>query len=259
MHCKNCGSNLRTDYSYCPNCGAKVIRNRITIKNLWFDVVERFFNIDNTFIKTYLHLFTKPEKVIGGYISGQRKKYLNPISYFTIALTLSGILVFIIQRFYPDSIDMQGSNPNISQEFADKWANITLDFNALFFIMYIPILALPAWLILNKVKYNVSEYVVVFIYVLAQYSITSFPISLSTLAISPDSYLGTGQVILFFLLIYCLFTAWRLNRFSLKEFTWRTLTFSILVVFLFIGVIIAVFIALIATGVFSFEEFKPQK
>ena len=40
MQCRNCGTSLRTDYSFCPDCGAKVIRNRITIKNLLYDFLN---------------------------------------------------------------------------------------------------------------------------------------------------------------------------------------------------------------------------
>ncbi len=94
MTCKNCDARLRTDYLYCPACGAKVIRNRITIKNLWTDFLERYFNLDNTFIRTLVHLTTKPEVVIEGYLQGIRRKYLNPISYMGIAITLSGLIVF---------------------------------------------------------------------------------------------------------------------------------------------------------------------
>ena len=105
MNCKNCEGSLRTDYSYCSNCGAKVIRNRLTIKNLWYDVTERFFNVDNTFLKTFLHLFSKPEVVVDSYVKGVRKRYLNPIAYFTIALTLSGILLYILKKFFLKDID----------------------------------------------------------------------------------------------------------------------------------------------------------
>ncbi|WP_369598046.1 DUF3667 domain-containing protein [Mesonia mobilis] len=49
-----------------------------------------FLNYDNTFLKTYAHLFTQPHIVIGDYINGVRKKYLNVVSYITIALTLAG-------------------------------------------------------------------------------------------------------------------------------------------------------------------------
>ena len=118
MNCKNCQNTLRTDYSYCPDCGARVIRNRITAKNLWYDVVERYFNLDNTFLRTILHLFTQPEIVIGGYINGIRKKYLNPISYLGIAVTLSGALVFIVQKFYGNAINFENQANNAA--FAKK-------------------------------------------------------------------------------------------------------------------------------------------
>ena len=81
MHCKNCNTALTKTQNYCFECGAKVIRNRLTIKNLLAHFSEQFLNYDNNFLKTFLHLFTKPEVVIGGYIDGTRKKHVNVIPY----------------------------------------------------------------------------------------------------------------------------------------------------------------------------------
>ena len=85
MNCKNCDANLNQNSDYCNNCGAKVIRNRLTIKTLFSHFSEQFLNYDNKFLQTFIHLFTKPEDVIGSYINGTRKKYVNVISYFAIA------------------------------------------------------------------------------------------------------------------------------------------------------------------------------
>ncbi|WP_281542620.1 DUF3667 domain-containing protein [Maribacter aestuarii] len=114
MECKNCSNQLRTDYSFCPDCGAKVIRNRLTVKNLWYDATERFFNVDNTFLITFKHLFTKPDEVIAGYINGVRKKYLNPISYFTIAITMGGLFVYLMSEFFPDALSYQFQNVDVN-------------------------------------------------------------------------------------------------------------------------------------------------
>ena len=114
MDCKNCELPLRTDYSFCANCGAKVIRNRLTLKSLWYDFTERFFNLDNTFLKTFKHLFSRPDDVIVGYINGTRKKYLNPVSYFTIALMLGGLFVYIHTEFFPDALDFKFLYPDES-------------------------------------------------------------------------------------------------------------------------------------------------
>ena len=77
MECKNCKGLISLSISYCPNCGAKIIKNRLTVKNLFGSFVAQFLNYDNKFLQTFISLFTKPEKVIGSYINGTRKKYVN--------------------------------------------------------------------------------------------------------------------------------------------------------------------------------------
>ena len=245
MTCKNCQTTLRTDFSYCPGCGAKVIRKRITLKNLWTDFAERFFNLDNTVLKTISHLFTQPEQVIGGYLNGQRKKYLNPISYFTIALTLSGLLVFIIQRFYGAEVfDFSHGAGQATPEFAKKWAEIVFDLNAFFFVMYIPVLAFPAYLIMNKAKYNFPENLIVFIYILAHYSVCSFPVSLVSVAIDPAGYLDLSRVVIGLMLVYCIYVLQRLHHFSWKALFLRSSLFLGLVVILFFMLVIGLMAAL---------------
>ena len=91
MNCKSCQSTLKSQDNYCNICGAKVIRNRLTFKNLFEHFSEQFLNYDNKFLLTFITLFKRPEDVIAGYISGTRKKYVNVISYFAIAITLSGL------------------------------------------------------------------------------------------------------------------------------------------------------------------------
>ena len=66
--CKNCGTQLGETEDYCSACGAKVIRNRLTIRNLWGDFTEQFLNYDNKLLKTFVQLFRNPEDVIGSYI-----------------------------------------------------------------------------------------------------------------------------------------------------------------------------------------------
>jgi len=256
MNCKNCDSSLRTDYSFCPDCGAKVIRNRITAKNLWYDVVERYFNLDNTFLRTVLHLFTQPEIVIGGYINGIRKKYLNPISYLGIAITLSGVIVFIIQKFYGEAISFD--NQANSAAFTKKWGEFAFDYNAFMFLLYFPALAIPAYLLLNKVKYNLSEYVLVFVYTMSHYSIVTFGISLGVLLINAESYMGYGQISLLAMLVYNLYVVQRINKFNVGAFIGRGLLFTFLVTIFFFVLIIGLLIFLLIIGFFELSDFAPQ-
>ncbi len=98
MDCKNCHTNLKDTDDFCNTCGAKVVRNRLTIRNLFAHFSEQFLNYDNKFLQTFIHLFTKPEAVIGCYINGTRKKYVNVISYFAIAITISGLQMYILNK-----------------------------------------------------------------------------------------------------------------------------------------------------------------
>ena len=106
MHCKNCNSELSELSTYCDQCGGRVIKNRLTLKSLFLHLSETFFNYDNKLLRTFLNLFKAPEDVIGGYISGVRKKYVDVISYFALALTITGFEWFILNKFYPEAIDM---------------------------------------------------------------------------------------------------------------------------------------------------------
>ena len=65
------------------------------MRSIAADINEQFLNIDNKFLKTFFHLFTKPDVVIGGFINGTRKKYINVIQYLAISLTLLGVQLFI--------------------------------------------------------------------------------------------------------------------------------------------------------------------
>ena len=69
MRCKNCQTKFLIESDFCYNCGAKVIRNRLTLKNLLNDFSEQFLNYDNKFLQTFIQLFKKPEVVIDGYIT----------------------------------------------------------------------------------------------------------------------------------------------------------------------------------------------
>ena len=58
-------------------------------------------------------MFSAPHRVIGEYIGGVRKKYVNVISYFAIAITFSGIQIFIVRKFFPETLDLSILLPDI--------------------------------------------------------------------------------------------------------------------------------------------------
>jgi len=169
--CINCGSHLALNQRFCPNCGGKRIYNRITWRNLFEDFIDRFFNIENAFLKTFLALFKSPEDVIGGYIKGMRKKYLPAFSYFAVALTVAGVYSFIIKNwFLEDVIQAQtnyytGEAAEIQKLFMSQWVKGIIDYQSIFYFAMIPILAILSKVVFwNYKKYNLVEHFVIYLY-----------------------------------------------------------------------------------------------
>jgi len=259
MKCKNCEANLRTDFSYCPNCGGKVIRNRITVKNLWVDILDRYFNLDNTFIRTFVHLFTKPEVVIEGYIQGLRRKYLNPISYLGIALTLSGLIVFLMTKSM-DSMDFDIFNigdVETTTVVQRKMMDSFMDFQALVFVLFIPLMATAGWLCFEEKKYNFAERTTIFMYTLAHFSLFIFIPSIVILLFAPHYYMTFSLLGSFSMLLYAGYVVYRISSAKGIGLIARLLLFYVFIGILYFLLSAMIPIIMFLLGELKLEDFKP--
>ena len=107
MNCKNCNTEITEKINYCPQCGARIIKNRLTPTILVNQLNEEVLSLDNKFLATFIDLFKRPERVIDGFIFGLRKRYLNVITYYAISLSLLGLQIFILKSFFPEFLDSQ--------------------------------------------------------------------------------------------------------------------------------------------------------
>lgn len=233
MNCKNCQKPLKTVDNYCNNCGAKVIRNRLTIKNLLEDIYERFLNFDNTFLITYLTLFKNPENVIHGYINGVRKKFISVINYFGIAITLSGFLFFIILKAFPESLDITTLIPENSPQTSMN-INWIYDYYSFIAFINLPIYALISKLVFRGFKkFNYTEHLVINTYIIAQYSLTSIIPLFVGIMLGANYYIigNCFTVILIFYFAYCYK---RIFPLTTEQIVLRTL--------LFLGILIGLII-----------------
>ena len=256
MECKNCRNNLPQNVSYCELCGAKVIRNRITVRNLWDDVLETYINVDNSFLRTFLHLFSRPKEVIDGYINGVRRKYMNPISYMGIALTLAGLTVLLMrQKIQYMDFDLfdQGMNP----EFGEKVMNFTNDYYSLVFLLFLPVFAFAGWLTINKQGYNLTEFLVVSLYTLAHYSIFSFPLSIAFILWGKDIYLTYSLISSVFMVGLFIYSCQMISRYTLKAFLLRMFVFLMLLIVGYFILIILIYIFMFVTGILKIEDLVP--
>lgn len=211
MNCKNCNNTLKDTQKYCDECGAKVINNRLTPKVLIKQLNEQFLSIDNKFLKTFISLFTKPDKVIDGFINGQRKTHLNVVTYYAISLTVLGFQMFILKNFFPEFIESQSSafdesfkiagngNKNLFENFPDVFNN----YQGVFFSLFMPFIAIGTWLIyLNKPKYNYTEHLVINLYLTAQTIYISFFVYILMALFGIKDYLFISIIITLPLIVY---------------------------------------------------------
>ena len=228
MICKNCKRLLPQQINYCNGCGGKVIKNRLTMRNLFEDFTYRYLNVDNRFFRTFKHLFSKPEAVIESYINGTRKKYIDVISYFAIAITLTGVYVYFLTNFFTDSLSshiLSDYSTTASQEAQTEQFNFMTKYSSLMMMSYIPLYALMAKIVFfNKKKFNFTELIVVFLYVQAQISIVTSVLTIALLAIGLD-FMILSLVLTILMILYSAYCLKRLYKLSIEGIILRTMGF----------------------------------
>lgn len=243
--CKNCKTRYTSKFKFCPNCGAKWVEYRLTPRKITGEFTEKYLGTDNVFIKTCITLFRYPEDVINGYITGQRKKYVNVINFFFISLTLFGIHIFILKTFYPEllGLDSVKINGNDSKEFL----TIIYDYMGLLTSVFIPFYALAGWLAFYKKKYNFVEHLVLFGYVFGLINIITVLFT-PIVIIGSLNYFTMSSVLSVFSF---LLMGWYYKRVFLLTF-WQSLWRTLLMTFYYFiiqSIIVTVLITIIIAGI----------
>lgn len=264
MNCKNCNTELTPTSDYCNSCGGKVIRNRLTIKNLFEHISETFFNYDNKLLRTFIDLFKKPEEVIGSYVNGIRKRYVNPLSFFGVSLTLSGLSIFIIKKFYLEYFDYSKMfnsefyNNEFSQQILENSSNSAFEYSSLIFSFMIPFMAIISLIVFYNKHYNFTEHIIIYLYSMSALTIVSVIIGQLVLIITPNSYLAYTFLFYLIMIIYHAFILKRIFKLSVSQLILKTLLFLVIFgAFYMIFSILAVIIML-ATGEFNIQNMKPK-
>ncbi|WP_299440186.1 DUF3667 domain-containing protein [uncultured Aquimarina sp.] len=231
-HCKNCGFQI-DHYSFCPDCGAKKITKRITFKNLTQEFSDRFLNLDNSFIRTFIHLFTKPKAVINGYIHGVRKRYINVFSYFAISLTISSLYSFILGK-YKDDIFAKSMISEAQAEATKITSDFSFEYQSVISFLTIPILALISRLVfLNYKKYNLTEHFVIYLYAYSHITMIVSIITMPFILSAENIFIVVGIQMTTYI-IYITYVLKKLYEISLKKILIKTLLFLVIMTVLFV-------------------------
>lgn len=261
MDCKNCNTSLKEADDFCNHCGAKVIRNRLTIRNLFEHFSEQFLNYDNKFLQTFIHLFSKPEAVIGCYNDGTRKKYINPISFLAISLTLSGIYFYFFKEKF-SQIMKTSSIANISdgqQKLTEAITNFTTEYNSIIYFVVIPLIAVVSLIVFYNKKYNFTEHVVIYLYSMSLSSMVTIVLTCIILIISADNYITFSAITYVFMFVYHGYLLKRIFQLSAKELIIKTIIFIPLFFISYLMISFAIGLIVFFTGDFSLSDFAPKK
>jgi len=260
MTCKNCKTELTTESDFCNHCGAKVIRNRLTIKNLFEHFSEQFLNYDNKFFQTIIYLFKKPEDVIGSYVSGTRKKYVNPISFFAISLSISGIYMFFFQKYLTESFNMSDFYKYENQQkITEAMMSFTIEYNSLIYFVIIPALALISLVVFYNKKFNFTEHVIIYLYSMSLFSFLSILLTIFILLVFPSKYLFLSGFIYAFMFIYHAYILKRIFQLSAKQILIKTIIFiPLFFIFYLISSVLMVILVLL-TGEISLQDLVPKR
>tara|TARA_R110000772_G_scaffold242914_1_gene355588 strand:+ start:185 stop:1012 length:828 start_codon:yes stop_codon:yes gene_type:complete len=260
MNCKNCRTALTSENNFCNSCGAKVIHNQLTLKNVFEDFSEQFLNYDNKFLLTFIALYKKPEDVLNGYVTGTRKKYVNVLNYIALAVTVSGLQLYILFKFFPDAMklpDYMIKNSAIGQGVIDS----VYEYYSFLFIALIPLYALISKLVFKNIKkYNYVEHIVIIAYTQAHLSITFFipVVILSMIGFNLYEY---NYINLAIMILYTAYCFKKLYQLSLKRIIIKTFVFIgiglLFYIFMLIIFMILMLTYLYLTG--GMEEFMESQ
>ena len=158
--CVNC-EQLAPE-NFCPNCGQKQGVERLTWTSVFSELQKRWFGFDNNFLRTVKDLSIHPKRVISASIEGVRVRYIGPVGYYFLLVTL---YVIILNMFDIDlseyATDFNSSiNPemNADQVELTRKANqfVAENFRVISFLM-IPFFVSGLWIVFKNKGYNFLE------------------------------------------------------------------------------------------------------
>lgn len=250
MACKNCNHQLSDTHSFCNNCGAKVITERITLDQLFTELFSNAFGWDNKFIGTLKGLILDPAAVFKSYLNGTRKKYVNPFAFFAIGVA---IIILVFNIFSDDyikltteltktqTVNVEKITPKTNTNNNEK--PVTIDFNQkqiqeniriqkqtlkyfnIYSFILLPMYTFIGFLVYRK-PYNYGEHLIVNAYIQGITFLLTILFFILSITISSHLY----YIGMIFMIFYYSYAYTKLYKHSFKK--------SILKLLKFLGLII---------------------
>ncbi len=276
MDCRNCKYKLSEQIEYCQSCGAKVIRERITLGQLKRDFVNDVLGLDNLFFRTLKTLTIAPYKVILEYTSGTRKRYMNPFAFLAIAAALA---TFVINSFSDEYVERINATQDESlyeqlfsltnpgkdknsisyQEEYSKYRDSQVELNIniqtillkyfnIFVFLFTPVYAFMAFLVFGKKRFNYGEHLVANAYIVGFALLLGMIFFLMSLVLYPSMYMFSSIITI----SYYLITYKKINNLSIKDTIFKFLKFILVCIgFIMVIGVIAIVLGIIIGIIFG--------
>lgn len=263
LKCKNCAQPLNSLDKFCRNCAAKVINQRITVKNLLSDFTNNLFGWDNKFFFTIRSLILRPQTIFKEYIDGTRKKYMNPFTFLGLGAALS---LFVFNFFAEDYMALNvDSNRQTVEMMADifekqqgnkfdaetykkdtmvlmtKVSSFMLKYFNLLVVLFMPFYTFLAFLTYRR-PYNFGEHLVINSYIQGLSFLVTSVIFIITVFTNPSVYILT----IVLLVVYYTYAYGKLHDLSVAESILKFLKFSGILILSFIIFLVLSFLLGIA-------------
>ncbi len=165
--CNNCQHEVFGDF--CQHCGQRKGLGKITFKETFQDFVDMVFSVNAPLIKTQKLLITNPGKLFREYLSGRRKTYYKPVSFFIIATVIYIVLRSLIQ--YDPMVGAVANGPKNFENslFMKAGRYMVTNINNIMFL-YVFTIALFLKTFFSS-KNSFAEYIAIAFYLTGVYSI----------------------------------------------------------------------------------------
>lgn len=262
-HCLNCNALLGHDNKFCSQCGQSRNVHRFTMYNFFHEGFHAFTHTDKGIFHLLKSLALRPGTTAREYITGKRKKYFNPFTFFLI---LMGIFVLSNNYFKKETVQKQPDakvleriptqqgkvnyvavmkRANTVNQVFRKHGNIVA-------MIAVPFISLFSWLFFRRRGFNYAEHLTANMMFVAfsnlVFTVVIFP--LASLVSPSTSFIIT----LLALILQALYFAWALNGFL--QLTTAGQRFKSIAVSLLIIILWAVFTMLVsAIYIYQSKEF----
>ena len=102
--CKNCGTELKSYFKHCPECGQKVDED-LTLGLLFNNTISNYFSVDARFFRSFVPLLFKPGFLAKQFVSGKRLTYLHPAQMYLFVSVVFFFLFSFVERDTTQSFD----------------------------------------------------------------------------------------------------------------------------------------------------------